>query len=279
MVISLLEQMYENQNAVLTKEVNKMKDMNKKQLLNEIAMIMLKYNIKDSEMDITKAEQSKAYTNICNKINAMFTNEYKLEEKTVKKILFESAIDSYYINSFISNFDINYNLKVVSDEELEKIINQKISGDIWSNRLWNNKVELRKDVKLQIKKFLNGDITVNEISSIIEKKYKNNKYVTSRLVNDNIAHVQEEANKKWKKKHNIKTDLYLGTLDYKICNKCIPYDGQVFSVDEGPEPPIHVGCRCTRVAVVEGWTPTARIDNITKKNIPWTTYEKWKNKI
>lgn len=270
--------MYENQNDTLAKEINKIKDTNKNQLLNEIALIMLKYNIKDSEMDLTKAEQSKVYTNICNKINYMLTNEYKIEEKTIKGILLESATDSYYINSFATSLDINYKLKVVSDEELEKIINKKICGDIWSNRLWKNKTELRKDIKLQVKKFLSGETTVNEISNILEKKYKNNRYVTSRLVNDNIAHVQEESNKLWKKKHNIKEDMYIGTLDYKICHKCSPYDGQVFSIDEGPEPPLHVGCRCTRIAMVEGWEPSIRIDNVTKENIKWTTYENWKNK-
>ncbi len=231
-------------------------------------------------MILNRAQQIKIYRELCEKINIMFNNEYLNEKDCIEDIINKSASDSYYINSFVASIGIDYSLKAVSDYKLKKIINHKIDGQLWSDRLWDNKKSLRADMKLQVKKFLNGETNVNEISNILEKKYKNNKYITTRLVNDNIAHVQEEANKVWKHNHNIATDLYMGTLDYKICDKCKPYDGKTFSVDEGPQPPLHVGCRCTRVAIPnESWRLSKRLDNETKERVDWQSYEEWLDKL
>ena len=276
LIISLLEQMYENHNNTLSELCDPVRNKNRELILDEIAKIMLKYNIKDSSMNISKIEQSKLYHDLCTKINEMFSNEFDTEKECISDILESTAKDSYYINSFVTSTGIDYTLKHVSDKVLQEIINHKIDDKPWNDFLWNDKVELRKDLKLQIKKFLNGEINVNDIRNAIQKKYKNNRYVTTRLVNDNIAHVQEEANKVWKENHNITTDLYMGTLDYKICDKCKPYDGKTFNINEGPQPPIHVGCRCTRVAIInENWRPSQRLDNVTKEKVDWQTYEEW----
>lgn len=277
LIISLLEQMYKNHNNTLSELCDPTRNSNKEQLINALSQIMFKYNIEDNCLNINKVQQIKLYKELCEKLDYMFNNEYLKEKDCIDNIINQSAADSYYINSFVTSIGINYNLKPVSDYRLNKIINHKIDGQLWSDRLWDNKKNLRKDLKLQVKKFLNGQINVNEISDVLQEKYKNNKYVTTRLVNDNIAHVQEEVNKVWKKNHNISTDLYMGTLDYRICDKCKPYDGKTFNVNEGLEPPIHVGCRCTRVAIInENWRPSQRIDNETKERIDYTAYEEWK---
>lgn len=99
----------------------------------------------------------------------------------------------------------------------------------------------------------------------------------TRLVNNEISIVQEGANDVWRKEHNIKNMLYMGTLDKHICSDCAQYDGKTYEVGKQPvDLPQHVGCRCTYVNIPSAdWRPQERLDNETKERIPWQEYEKW----
>ncbi len=279
LIISLLEQMYEKHNKTLSEICDPVRNSNKEQIINELSKIMFKCNIEDTCINISKAQQMKLYKELCSKINEMFGSEYNAEKECISDILNQTAKDSYYINSFVMAMGINYTLKPVSDKILQKIVNSEINktSKIWSETLWDDKVNLRKDLKLQVKKFLNGEINVNDIGSVIQKKYRNNKYVTDRLVVDNISRVQEQSNNVWQKNHNIEYVLYMGTLDNKICSNCSQYDGQSYSVYEKPvDLPQHPFCRCTYVSIMDkNWRPQERLDNETKERIPWQEYEKW----
>ena len=277
LIISLLEQMYEKHNNTLSELCDPVRNANKEQLINELSQIMFKYNIDNTCMNISKVQQMKLYKELCSKINEMFGNEFNIENNCISDILSQTAKDSYYINSFVTSIGISYTLKPVSNKILQEIINHKIEGKLWSDRLWDDKVNLRKDLKLQVKKFLNGEINVNNISNVIEKKYKNNRYITNRLVNNEISIVQEGANDVWRKEHNIKNMLYMGTLDRHICSNCAQYDGKIYEVGKQPvDLPQHVGCRCTYVNIPSAdWRPQERLDNETKEKISWQTYEQW----
>lgn len=48
----------------------------------------------------------------------------------------------------------------------------------------------------------------------------------------------------------IAAEVWMATLDGRICPVCMGLDGQRFKVGEGRRPPAHVGCRCVRVAVL-----------------------------
>lgn len=280
LLISLLEQMYKNYNTILSESCDPVRDANKESILNEIAKIMLKYNIKDSNMAISKVQQMKLYNELCTKINEMFSDEFNTEKECISDILESVVKDAYYINSYVTSIGIDYTLKPVSESVLKEIINHKIDDKTWSEFLWDDKVNLRKDLKLQVKKFLNGETNVNKISDIIQDKYENNKYVTDRLVNHNIAIVQEKANDVWRENHNINWVLYMGTLDHKICDKCKQYDGKSYESDDRPiDLPQHIGCRCTYVNIPnKDWRPTQRLDNVTKEKVDWQAYEEWLSK-
>ncbi len=278
-IISLLEQMYDMHNGTLSELCDPVRNANKELIINELSKIMFKYNIEDTCLNIGKVQQMKLYKELCSKINEMFDNEYRAEKDCISDILSQTTKDSYYINSFVTGLGISYTLKPVSNKTLQEIINHKIDGKMWSERLWDDKVNLRKDLKLQVKKFFNGEINVNNISDVIEKKYRNNRYVTNRLVNNEISIIQEDVNDVWREEHNIKWVIYMGTLDKHICSNCAQYDGKSYEVGKEPvELPQgqHVGCRCTYVNIPSSdWKPRERLDNETKEKINWQSYEEW----
>ncbi|NFO31443.1 phage head morphogenesis protein [Clostridium botulinum] len=277
-IISLLEQMYDMHNGTLSELCDPVRNANKELIINELSRVMFNYNISNNCVNISKVQQMKLYKELCNKINGMFNSEFNTEKNCISNILDDVSKDSYYINSYVTSIGIDYTLKPVEGSVLKNIINHKIDDKLWSDFLWEDKKTLRKDLKFQVKKFLNGETNVNEISKIIQDKYKNNKYITTRLVNHNIAIVQESTNDVWRENHNIKTVLYMGTLDFKICSKCSQYDGESYNSDDRPiELPQHIGCRCTYVNMPSAdWRPKIRLDNETKEKVNWQSYEEWR---
>lgn len=51
----------------------------------------------------------------------------------------------------------------------------------------------------------------------------------------------------------VKSEVWTSTLDTRTCPICAGRDGQQFDVGDGPQPPAHVGCRCTRSPVLKSW--------------------------
>lgn len=44
------------------------------------------------------------------------------------------------------------------------------------------------------------------------------------------------------------------TLDTSTCPRCGRLDGNLFQLDKGPRPPLHVQCRCSTVPVLKSWS-------------------------
>lgn len=51
----------------------------------------------------------------------------------------------------------------------------------------------------------------------------------------------------------VKQVRFIATLDARTSEICASHDGEVYSVDSGPRPPLHPRCRSTVVPVVSGW--------------------------
>lgn len=51
----------------------------------------------------------------------------------------------------------------------------------------------------------------------------------------------------------LKGEQYVSVLDARTTPICQSLDGEIFPVGEGKIPPLHIGCRSTRVAVLKSW--------------------------
>jgi len=287
------QQFFNDKTLELTKEIyntceeqiNLLYNLQKKNrddLLTEIAKILLSYNIVDNILSLSTTEKKKLYLDIGNSINKKIKTELKTETNSTKGMLLDAAELKYSTNNYIYSLGIDYKLTQAPEEVLNKIVDEKIDGEIWSDRLWSNKNELAKDLKVQVKKFLKGEINVNDIEKVIKTKYNSNASNTSRLVKTEITRVQSGANDYWAKEHNIEQQLFMATLDNRTSEICRSHDGQVFDIDDTnkPIPPLHPYCRSCLVNLPsKEWNPKMRLDNETKQNINWQSYEEWnKNK-
>lgn len=278
LIIKLTEELYNNAEISMKdsyKEIKKSRD----ELLNDISNILLSYNIADSAMSLSVGDKDKLYKDLSAKIDKLFSDEGKKEQKLIQQILITAIKDKNGINSYVMALGLDFKHTKISNKDLNKIINKTISGKNYSDRIWDNKEELAKIVKADVKKFLNGEIDVNSISKKIKERYNTNAYVSKRLVTTEVARAMEESNNLWEKQNNIKYVMYSATLDSKTCKDCGEHDGEVFEVDKKPiKLPKHPLCRCTYISLPsKEWRPKTRLDNKTKENINYKTYKEWLN--
>ena len=277
--IKLTNEIYEKH----SKQINEIARMQKKSvftILDEIAKIILEYNVTNEVMDISMHDKAKLKKQMNKLINDVFKDEYKIEKDVITSTLNDVAEDTYYSSCYIYGLGISYELKPVKQNILNKIINKKIDGKTYSNRIWKNKNAVAKMLKKEVNDFLNGKTDVNSISKSIKNRFDVNYNISDRLVRTEIAKVQCEANEVWANEHNIKKQLFCATLDSKTSKICQSLDGKIYDFDDVHKqiPPLHPNCRSCLIDIVDGWKPTNRLNNETKQNINYQTYSKWKDK-
>ena len=277
--LALTNEIYEK----YSKQIDKIAKLQKKSvqtILDEIARIILEYNVADAVMDISIQEKAELKKQMNNLINDVLKGEYESEKDVITSTLYDVAKDSYYSSCFIYQLGVSYKLKPVEQDVLDNIINTKIDGKTYSSRIWNNKNKVAKTLKKEINDFLNGKTDVNIISKNIKNRFDVNYNISNRLVRTEIAKVQCEANEVWANEHNIKKQLFCATLDKRTSKICQSLDGTIYNFDDEDKkiPPLHPNCRSCLIDIVDGWKPKTRLDNETKQNINYQTYSKWKGK-
>lgn len=261
------------------KEVYQEQKEDRDSLLNEIATILLTYTIIKEVLKLNSKEKNKLKSSLFSMISNSCKSEYKNEKKTLNTALNNVAKENYDLKTYILSLGVKVNNNPIEKKLIEEIVNQTVNGKMWSDRLWDNKMKMEKDLKLMIRDFLNGNITVNDIQKHINDKYSINAYNTKRLVNTEIARVQARVDEEFWKDYGIEELMYLATLDMKTCNDCAEFDGVVFNInDVRPLLPRHPICRCCYVELPSNWKPNNRRDNtIVDKHIDFKDYESWKN--
>ena len=275
--LALTNEIYEK----YSKQINKIARIQRKSvrtILDEIAKIILEYNVKNEVMDISISDKAELKKQMNNLINDVLKGEYESEKNVITSTLNDVAKDSYYSSCFIYQLGVSYTLKPVEQDVLDDIINKKIDGKSYSSRIWHNKNQVAKTIKKEINDFLNGKTDVNIISKNIKNRFNVDLNVSNRLVRTEIAKVQCEANEVWANEHNIKKQLFCATLDRRTSKICQSLDGKIYDFDDVHKqiPPLHPNCRSCLIDIVDGWKPTQRLDNETKQNINYQTYYEWK---
>lgn len=65
------------------------------------------------------------------------------------------------------------------------------------------------------------------------------------------------------------------SADERVCPECGPLQGAAWQEGEGPVPPLHVNCRCSRVQAYIEW----RTRHVDEWRLRWTTQVTWEWQI
>ncbi|SCJ96082.1 NAD+--asparagine ADP-ribosyltransferase [uncultured Clostridium sp.] len=227
-----IESLYEEADESL-KEIYRQQKESRDDILKEIAMIMLTYNVLDQTMNINRTDKEKLYK----KLSSLIIIAYETvgeKEIEVLNIVLESTVKKTF-----EFYSYNAGLKNV-----KKIIEDNFKGKVFSERVWENQDEVSKKLHSQIKKFLDGKINVNQIKKDIEKTFNNSAYNSKRLVETEVSRCSSNAFDKFCEETGVKKVKYNATLDSKICNDCAEYHNKIFSLKDKIEVPRHPLCRC-----------------------------------
>lgn len=266
------------------KEIKKLFALHKEQrdkLLQSIASIILEYKVTNEFMNLSNEEKKILNEKLGNEINESFKEQNKIEKQEMDSLLKKIAEDKFYMNCFNLALGIDFTLKKIDSKALDRIIKDTVEGKNYSDRLWRNKNDLSKLLRKEIKEFLEGKTSINEISKIVKDRFNQNSFNSKRLINNETARVQSEVNEQWAKDYDIGYQLFMATLDQKTSEICRRLDGNVYSIDDKNKPitptGTHVCCRSCLISIPSTkWRPKKRMDNETKDHISYKKYEEWK---
>ena len=117
---------------ILDRDIKKLMSLHKKdrdKILNEVANIMLKYEITENVMNLSDAEKMKINKEITNSVIFTFKEQAEIESKDIGNLLNNIAKDKYYLNSFNLSLGLDFNLKKIDSKTLNRIINKTIKVD------------------------------------------------------------------------------------------------------------------------------------------------------
>ncbi|MEO2603603.1 minor capsid protein [Clostridium butyricum] len=274
--VALAEEIYKQYDKV-TNKVAKIQKTNRQTILDAVARIILEEEVVDGVLNLSTASKTRLKKELNKLIKEVLRGEYEAESDIITDTLFDVAKDKYYSNCYLYGLGVSYTVKPVTEAVLRQIVNKKIDGKTYSNRIWANKDKVAKQIRVEVDRFLHGKTDINSINSRISSRFNVNWNNSKRLFYTEVAKVQTEANEVWASKHGIKKQMFMATLDLKTSTICRNKDGQVYNYDDSnkPIPPLHPYCRSCLVNVVGDWKPKFRVDNITKERINYKTYQEW----
>lgn len=226
-----------------------------------------------------------------NQLDIIMRNVYQQEKEFSTSFYTDLANESYYrsIYNIQQRADAAFSFGHVSAKVIDKVVNSRWSGEIYSERIWGNTQALAEDLKKELLINLVTGRTNREAATIIANKFAQGTSNARRLVRTESNFVSTEMNFKAYEECGIKEYQYLATLDLRTSKICQELDGKIFLVKERQTgkncPPMHPWCRSTTISVVDRSLiekmQRSAIDPATGKRIKvprGMTYQQWYDK-
>ena len=248
--------------------------------------------------EILKELESPAYRariermqNLQQEIDRVMREVYNQEKKVSTSHYIDQYCNAYYheIFNIQKKVGFQFGFSVIDPKELNRILSMSWAGAKFSDRIWKNVEDLKKDLKEQLMlNYLTGK-PLGEIATEIAEEYSTGAYKARRLVRTEAAYMYNKGHMAAYDECGIEKYRILATLDLRTSQQCRNMDGKVFKrKDEKTginSPPFHPFCRTITLAVLddenlEELTRIAR-DPITGRNVKVPanmTYEQWYEK-
>lgn len=248
-----------------------------KQALNSlhsyIGMLFIKYSSKGL-LSLSGAQKAQITAQVQNKLITMGRTLGNSEIKAVTNILTDVYKQTYNKNAFILNQDF----KKLDNTLIAKVVNTKVAGEIYTDRIVSNKAELIDNLHSDIKKALIGAVMIDVIGNQIQNRFNIAANESKCLSDTENVRVMGEASTDAGSDSGCTQKMWSATLENHTCDECAELDGKLFDINDNSAPSIglHPNCRCCWITVpYDGWEATQRKDSETKGNIDYTTFNEW----
>ena len=282
-IYSMLQALEKQYNGTIKElaEITAVSEETFKEFTKDMAEMVLDGTINENMLLKLSTQQQKHYIErIQEEIKNNINKEYELQKQMIEDELLTQGMNYEAYKQITLNGSVTMRPMKDMGKYLE-IVNKKVNGLDWSERLWNSKKHTVKELNKAIKDLGKGYATMSEVKKRVRQTQNTSTYNVNRLVRNELCRVQSEVNEKFDKENEIEYQLFMAKMDNRTSCICKELDGKTFRTDD-PKKPIppngtHIQCRSVLTGIPhKDWRPKNRRDKRDGKNeiIPYTTWEK-----
>lgn len=265
----------------VNKAIKKAYVTNYNQLQKEMASIYAKY-MKTGKGVYRATYVKQLMTNIDPKLTELFFKQNKQ-----MKVLFGNTYQDEFYNSIfdLGKGGMEFAFTPLDSNALAKILAYPWSGADFSDRLWDNKDKLYRNLKQTMTQGLvQGqpyDKMIRKLADKMDVSYRQ----AGVLVKTETAHFMNQAQLDGYKEADIDKYQFLATMEETTCPICEQLDGQVFKMSDASVgenyPPIHPLCRCSTIPEMgqsHKGTRAAKVGDEWMEVPENMTFDEWREK-
>jgi len=236
------------------------------------------YGSADGEQFYNELKKYNRMSRLDKQIDEVTTTISTGEATLLTALLVKLTSDSYYRNAYIleKNLSINTNFKLLRNEIVQTLVDMPIEGLTFSERLYFNQIKLKQSVKSTLVDGITKGKDIKSMAKSLDEKMTIGRNNAMRICRTESARVWYEGQRElWQNTDVVEKLIYISVLDGKTSELCRERSGNIYIKGKEPELPAHPNCRSSYGVYFDDWENKKILDNQSKQQINYTTYEKW----
>lgn len=251
-----------------------------KQILADVAETIAK--VKKAGGDWSYANQS-ALTRSRGLFEQISAELTKLGQK--EQILFTQGLSNIYTDQFLrqvyelgQSITVKANFNRLNPALVRKTLDYPWSGAMFSDRLWNDKETLGKNLRVGLTQSMILGESIPQITDRINRNIETSRYNAERVARTETKRVTYCAH------NDAYEDMGVDELEYRCanggdhrtCSNCHADNGKHYKRGTEPTLPRHPNCRCVYIPVVSDEFGDNELNELTGSIRGAENYEKWR---
>ena len=198
--------------------------------------------------------------------------------------VFYKGLENIYTDQYLRQMftlgqftEVKANLNRLNPALIRKTLDYPWSGAMFSDRIWNDKEKLGRNLRLGLTQSMILGEGIPAITERVRKNIETSKYNAERVARTETKRVTYCAH------NDIYEDIGIDELEYRCanggdsrtCDLCRDDNGKHFKRGEEPTLPRHPNCRCVYIPVVADTFKPGELNDLTGSIRGAENYEKW----
>lgn len=202
-----------------------------------------------------------------------------------EQITFRQGLSNIYTDQFLRQvYDLGQSITVKANFNrlnpalIQKILDYPWSGAMFSDRLWQDKERLGRNLRVGLTQSMILGEGIPQITDRINKGIDTARYNAERVARTETKRVTYCAHDDAYKDTGVEELRYrcANGGDSRTCQYCRADNGKVFKRGEEPTLPRHPNCRCVYIPVVSDTFEDNELNELTGSVRGAENYEKWR---
>ena len=209
----------------------------------------------------------------------------KLGQK--ESLVFTQGLTGIYTDQFLRELyglgqvqAVKANFNVLNPTMIRKTLDYPWSGAMFSDRLWNDKATLGRNLRVGLTQSMILGEGIPQITERINKNINTSQYNAERVARTETKRVSYCAQSEVWEQNGVKELRYrcANGGDSRTCSYCSNDNDKVYTKGEEPTLPRHPNCRCTYIPVTKDTFEDNELNELTGSIRGAENYEKWVEK-